>query len=602
MCGIAGIVSCEPVQDLEARLRRMQASLLHRGPDDRDVRAAPDGRAGLAHTRLAIIDLSAAARQPMASQDGRLRIVLNGEIYNYRQIRADLEAQGMRFRTSSDTEVLLAAYAKHGPRCVDLLRGMFAFAIRDELEGTLFLARDPFGIKPLYYGIAGTTLVFASEVRAMLESGLFARRLCPRGLHGYLVSGSVPEPWTIVDNLRMLPAGCTALWDGTRLSVENYWDVGFNACEMEGGEAVERTRRALGDSIAHHFVSDVPVGVFLSGGIDSTAIVAIARKQQDGPLHTFSIGIEGGDGSEAPLARQTAVHFGTRHSEQVLTADGARQLFDTFRENVDQPTIDGFNTFCISSFARAEGVKVCLSGLGGDELFNGYPSFQKARRIVRWRSRLGALHGVGTMGGRVLERTAPTARLRRMGAFLQEPNAPASVVRLLRGVFSNREARELVAHFSGAAWEEAAAEPAHPRPDAEVLDEVSAHELTWYMRNQLLRDSDVMSMAVGLELRVPLVDRMLFEEIRRIPARHRLARGKALLVQAVPELPPWVLNRPKRGFLMPFDRWFRDAWTGMFPALPRRLDIPLTSWYRRWSVGLLQSWMARNGFETPSDR
>ena len=543
----------------------------------------------LAHARLAILDLSPAGHQPMSTPDGRFTIVFNGEIYNYRELREPLQKDGVVFRSNSDTEVVLRAYGAYGAECVAKLRGMFSFAVWDERERTCLLARDPFGIKPLYFHEANGQLVFASEVRALLASGLVRRELDPQGLHGYFRTGSVPEPRTLLRGVRCLEAGHLAIWQAGRLQTRRYWELRFQPEAVAAPEAARTVRQALLDSVAHHFISDVPVGVFLSGGIDSTALVGLARTVGRAYLHTYSIAFPGTPGDEGGLAQRTAAHFGTTHHEWRLDAAAGRQLFSQYLQVMDQPSIDGLNTFTVSKFARDQGMKVVLSGLGGDELFGGYKSFREVPRLARLNRRL-RLTGPVRAGVRAVLRRARRPQLRRLGEMLGQPARLDTAYAALRGTFTAAEATVLTRHYTG---EEVVNDfsseelPTDPTPE----DTVSRLELTRYMRNQLLRDSDVMSMAHGLELRVPFLDLPLMDTLTRIPSSTRLQPGKRFLLQAVPEVPDWIANQPKRGFLFPFDQWLGTEWREVFGALDRTCPVPTQTWYRKWAIFVLERWM-----------
>jgi len=589
MCGIAGILNASALPGSVTALPRMLTALRHRGPDDQGCFHSPGGDAVLAHARLAILDLSPAGHQPMSTPDGRFTIVFNGEIYNYRELREPLQKDGVVFRSNSDTEVVLRAYGAYGAECVAKLRGMFSFAVWDERERTCLLARDPFGIKPLYFHEANGQLVFASEVRALLASGLVRRELDPQGLHGYFRTGSVPEPRTLLRGVRCLEAGHLAIWQAGRLQTRRYWELRFQPEAVAAPEAARTVRQALLDSVAHHFISDVPVGVFLSGGIDSTALVGLARTVGRADLHTYSIAFPGTPGDEGGLAQRTAAHFGTTHHEWRLDAAAGRQLFSQYLQVMDQPSIDGLNTFTVSKFARDQGMKVVLSGLGGDELFGGYKSFREVPRLARLNRRL-RLTGPVRAGVRAVLRRARRPQLRRLGEMLGQPARLDTAYAALRGTFTAAEATVLTRHYTG---EEVVNDfsseelPTDPTPE----DTVSRLELTRYMRNQLLRDSDVMSMAHGLELRVPFLDLPLMDTLTRIPSSTRLQPGKRFLLQAVPEVPDWIANQPKRGFLFPFDQWLGTEWREVFGALDRTCPVPTQTWYRKWAIFVLERWM-----------
>lgn len=595
MCGIAGILdkSLGPREELQARLEALNATQRHRGPDDQGTWISQQGHAGLAHVRLSILDLSPAGHQPMRSADGRWVICFNGEIYNFRELREELERDGLGFRTRSDTEVLLRLYERDGAAMVERLRGMFAFCIWDEREQTAFLARDPMGIKPLYYLRRGGLLAFASEVRTLRKSGLAGRELDGAALVRYFESGSVAEPDTLLKDVRCLPAGHTLTWRAGETEIRRFWKLGFGSEETGEAEAIDRVHAALLDSVRHHFVSDVPVGVFLSGGIDSTAVLALAIAAGQRDLETFSIGVDDVGLDESSAAARTAAHFSTRHHELRLDASAMAASFPRFLASMDQPSIDGFNTFTVAGFAREQGMKVVLSGLGGDELFGGYPSFEKVPRLA-WLARV--LDGVPGMrsGAALLERHLPRPQWRRAAGLLTGEPTMTRAWQAFRGVFSPQEARMLASRYAGELnWVESGREM-NELAASDERDQVSELELSRYMRNQLLKDSDVMSMAHGLELRVPLVDRALFESVSGIPARLRLQPGKRLLVKAVPELPTWTTEAPKRGFLFPYKKWLDSEWGGAFKDVAGRLPVSKPSWYQLWSVFMLERWLKRD--------
>jgi asparagine synthase (glutamine-hydrolysing) len=591
MCGIAGILTHSAAHaNLDSLIQRMQQALHHRGPDDRGIFMAPDRQAAIAHTRLSILDLSSAGHQPMSTADGRYWITFNGEIYNFQALRQTLIAKGETFQSHTDTEVILRLYQRLGRDCVHALRGMFAFAIWDNHEKTCFLARDPLGIKPLYYWQSGSTLVFASELKSILATHLPARRLSVDGLYGYLTSGSVPEPHTLIEGISCLEAGHWLHWQAGECSQQRYWSMDFTPGAIAQPEAIQIVRDALIDSVQHHFVSDVPVGIFLSGGIDSTAVVALARQTQTQDLRTYSIAFEEERWNEGEVAQKVAHHFDTEHTEYVLTPTLGRELLPQFLKTLDQPTIDGFNSFCVSQLARKDGTRVVLSGLGGDELFGGYLSFQKVPQMVRMGQTLQGLGALHTTVGMGLERWGTSNRTRRLGDWLQQAPTTASAYGCVRGIFSHGEACTLLRQYIGDATLPNRNRLPCPASLPSLTDEVSWLELNRYMRNQLLRDSDVMSMAWGLELRTPFVDRALLEAITPIPSNIRLATGKQLLIQAVPELPDWVVNRPKQPFAFPFDRWLAGDWQSALPDVQATPNIPLHPWSRRWSLSILNHW------------
>ncbi len=617
MCGIAGLLGAEPGDFAE----RILPALEHRGPDDAGV--WKEASSCLVHTRLAILDLSPSGHQPMASPCGRWRIVFNGEIYNHSELRKRLEAEGHRFRSSGDTDVLLAWMASRGPEGLQALRGMFAFALLDTHSGTALLARDPHGIKPLYYHRAKSgELIFASELRALLRSGRVQRQPDTAAIAAYLASGSVPEPATLVAGVQRLQAGHWLRWESGRITVQP-WHPLPEALDLpaqrdsaslvaDQPSAVRLCREALQDSLEAHLVSDVPVGLFLSAGLDSASLLALAPPG----LHTFTIGF-GEPGSEvfdeAEPAAAIATQFAAIHTPLTLRASQARGWLPEFLASQDQPSIDGFNTWCVSRLASAGGLKVALSGLGGDELFGGYPSFQAVPRLHRWHRRLGPMagagswilgHGPGSQGH----------KRQRLAALLQAPPSLEAAYRCQRGQFTPPEVGALLRH-----WDLASASPApmarsetasllHPRdqegPPGHLVPEeaVAWLEGCRYLRNQLLPDSDVMAMAHALELRLPFVDATLQRRLAAVAPGLRLAAGKALLQASVPELPAWFTQRPKQGFRFPFQLWLDDPSSGLnlrVPSTPDGLD--LGPWYRRWSLMVLAEWLRTHlAIELPS--
>jgi asparagine synthase (glutamine-hydrolysing) len=599
MCGIAGIVGGPaPIERIEATLRGLVRDLHHRGPDDNGIWIAPKRDAGLCATRLAILDLSPAGHQPMSSTDGRYTIVFNGEIFNFRELRQQLLEQGSQFRSKSDTEVVLQLYLSLGAACVSKLRGMFAFAVWDSKEKTCLLARDPLGIKPLYYFAdeARGELLFSSELKSLLRTGRIPKRLCDLGLYGFFRSGSVPEPFTLIEGVRCLEAGAVIFWERGAAKHHRYWQLGFEGFDealSSEVKAAEATRAALLDSVAHHFVSDVPVGVFLSGGLDSTALIALARiTGQQGQLRTFSVGTDDESSNEAGLASRTAEHFGTEHAELSLTAAKAKELFPEFLQAIDQPTVNGFNTFAVSKLAHQANMKVVLSGLGADEIFGGYPSFQRLPTMITARKRFDRIP-FGKSIVRGIGRQLLSNRWSRLAEFLAGPGTLVSAYRSLRGIFTMEQSNRLVTHYTGLRQElvdEMLTAPEFSHSEC-MADRVSRMEIELYMRNQLLRDSDVMSMANELELRVPFVDQCLIEILAKVPVDIRIHNRKKLLLEAVPEIPSWIAELPKRGFSLPFQQWRARDW---FPRSSNGRTPPTVagnSWYQHWTISILETWL-----------
>ena len=595
MCGFAALYSyaADAPPASSVALAAINEAMVRRGPDGEGMWMSEDKRVGLAHRRLAIIDLSSAAAQPMMleSPQGRVHISYNGEIYNFRALRKELEATGARFTTNSDTEVLLHLYQRHGRAMTTRLRGMFAFAIWDESRQGMLLGRDGFGIKPLYYMDDGKTFSAASQVKALL-AGLKAQgRARPdfdaAGHVGFFLFGSIPEPHTLYKNIRALPAGST-LWIDERGPgrPEIFFDVSDSlAAASENGADVDLAE-ALRDSVRHHFVADVPVGVFLSSGLDSATLVGLSSELQGAGLDTLTLGFEEFKGSandEVPLAATIAATYGTRqHSVRVAGKDFAADLDDLLRA-MDQPSIDGVNTYFVAKAAAAEGLKVAISGLGGDELFAGYDSFSQIPALV---GGLGAIPGIGGIGRVLRALSAPLA-----GTVLS-PKAPGlfeyasgfgDAYLLRRALFMPWELAQVM--DADMAREGLAILNARGRLDAcqakikAPKAKVAALEMAWYMRNQLLRDADWAGMAHGLEIRVPLVDVELFARLSGAIARGQGPGKQAMAATPLKPLPEQVLNRPKSGFFVPV-----RAWLGAGEAKERG--------YRGWAKKVYQAQIA----------
>jgi asparagine synthase (glutamine-hydrolysing) len=559
MCGIVGLVAHTP----EEVLQRMIEAVSHRGPDGQGEFYDEAKSVALGHRRLAIIDLSEAGRQPMCYAN-RYWITFNGEIYNYQDLRAELIRLGYRFDTQTDTEVVLAAYAHWHERCVDPLRGMFAFAIYDSENDRIFLARDRFGIKPLYYCERQGAIVFASELKALLASGLIARRVDHQSVWDYLSLGSVPQPRTILADVRVLPPGhyATGLL-GQDLTLQRYWDIAATAArDFPNGrrlnfvEAAQRLRIMLEEATRFHLVADVPVGAFLSGGMDSTTVVGLMSQFTSHPIRTFSVGFEDRFESlnELSWARQAAECFGTDHSEVIVTGTDIGREYDRLVTAIDQPSLDGTNSFFVSG-AACRGVKVALSGLGGDELLAGYPHMrQLARAAAEDTNR--PMWSRASLG--LLAKLPRHERLNRWRfAGMSQVERYASI----RNLASEQAKHDLTGPAFGArpAW----------LPTSRIYEQLldiefdtlaqsSYIEVNGYLANTLLRDVDAVSMAHSLEVRPVLLDHRLAEFVFSLSSAVKLAGAtpKAVLAQAVKDLvPAAILNRPKQGFEMPLGAW-----------------------------------------------
>jgi asparagine synthase (glutamine-hydrolysing) len=626
MCGIAGAFA---PRDMLAEVRRMTDAVAHRGPDDAGVAAlrARDGEpcGAFGHRRLSILDLSSAGHQPMTTSSGRFTLVFNGEIYNFLPLRAELEAEGIEFRSGSDTEVLLLGLAAHGQSFLRRLRGMFAFAFWDAEERRGLLVRDPFGIKPLYIAETDGAVLFASELRAVLASGRVPAVLNREAMMSFLATGSVAEPISMIAGIRALPAGTLveiAIRDGRAVvgAETLYRESPLDAAEEQitsGPSAARRVREALRDSMDHHLVSDVPVGFFLSGGIDSSALVGIGSELSSSALNTFTVTFAEQEYSEAGPARAVAERFGTRHQEILLSGRDLLSALPAMFSRMDQPSIDGLNSYVVSRAVREHGIKVVLSGLGGDELFGGYPSFRRAKRLRNvWPALAPFRRSLAWFASLRSDLRAGKLREMVMGG---SPALGACLAS--RMLFSDSQVSDLLG-----------GSPTVARPDApatlSLLQQVTWYEATAYMRNTLLRDGDTFSMAHGLELRVPFVDLEVARAAMSIDDRLKLAPGhsKPVLVAAVRDLlPREVWDRPKQGFTLPLDRWmrvelhqeieaiFNSPWVdalGMDAQALRRTWTQFQTrsggitWSRPWALYTLLRWARDNDavLEDPVDR
>jgi asparagine synthase (glutamine-hydrolysing) len=544
-----------------------------RGPDGKGLWVSKSGTIGLGHRRLAIIDLSRTGAQPMATEDGLLRITYNGEIYNYKALRRKLESRGYRFRSNSDTEVLLHLYREYGQAMTEHLRGMYAFALWDKKKSGLFLVRDPFGIKPLYYADDGHTIRAASQVKTLLVAGGADTSLDPAGHVGFFLWGYLPEPFTLYKGIRALPAGKT-LWvakGDTRPKQKIFCDVAQEIAQplvrnfsMTYEEVAEALGEALRDSVHHHMVSDVPVGVFLSAGLDSTSIAALAAGCTGGePLRTFTLGFieyRETQNDETPLAETAARALGAHHETGwVLGKDFAKDLEKIFTA-MDQPTIDGVNTYFVSKAAAQAGLKVVLSGLGGDELLGGYPSFKHIPKIIKVGT---PFHAIGRLFRSISEPVIRRFTSPKYAGIFEYGGSMGGAYLLRRGLYMPWELPDILdPDIVCEGWKQLApvARINYTIPKgAAAFSAISALESTWYMRNMLLRDSDWAGMAHSLEIRVPLVDLVLMRVLAPL-MKHNQRPDKKLLAQcAWPEGPPRVLlNRAKTCFSIPIRQWLLE--------------------------------------------
>jgi asparagine synthase (glutamine-hydrolysing) len=574
MCGLVVVLAYGGDRVDAAELVRIRDAMVTRGPDGAGCWISPDRRIGLGHRRLSLLDLSEAGAQPMANQDGSLRVVFNGEIYNHEELRHSLEAHGFVFHSATDTEVLLHLYAAKGERMVDDLRGMYAFVLWDERRRRIFAARDPLGIKPLYYADDGATLRIASQVKALIAGGAISSHRDPAGQVGFLLWGYVPEPFSTYRAISALPAGAFLVAEnGQRATIHHFCRIEDEAAtaaanfdsDSEAKKLRERLRAVIADSVRRHLFADVPVGIFLSAGLDSTVVTALATESPNSRLNTITLGFREYRGSkrdETTLAQVVASLYGTFHQTRWVTRSDFRHDLDKVVAAMDQPSIDGVNTYFVAKATSETGLKAALSGIGGDELFGGYPSFAQVPLMV------------GTLAG------APLAKLGRALRFASAP---------LLGRFTSSKYAGLLEYggrWGGAyllrralfmPWEipqildPGAANEGWQRLEMESRLEntvsgiespfarVSALEVIWYMRNQLLRDADWAGMAHSIEIRTPLADIEVLRAVLPIAARGALRPHKRDLAELPSKpLPRTIVERSKMGFVVPVQEWLSE--------------------------------------------
>jgi asparagine synthase (glutamine-hydrolysing) len=567
MCGIAGFVTTHespPAAERAAVLDRMCRIITHRGPDDQGTMI--NGPAALGMRRLSIIDLSG-GHQPISGEDGSVTIVFNGEVYNYRELQQDLEQRGHRFQTHSDTEAIVHAYEEFGTRCVEYLRGMFAFAIWDSKRRELFLARDRVGKKPLYYTLTMRgTLVFGSELKTLLQHPEVSAEIDPTALDAYLTLGYVPDPLCILRGIHKLPPAHVLTFANNEVSVTQYWDFPFeqdDTASRSADDYLEELRALLDEAVRIRLIADVPLGAFLSGGVDSSAVVGLMTRHSERPVKTFSIGFNEDSYDELKYARIAAEHFGTEHHEFIVTPDIC-QVVDELAWHFDEPFADpsALPTYMVSKLAR-EHVTVALSGDGGDELFAGYTrylvdqqraGFERVPRAVRagllrpisqrlphsaWGRNY--LHNVSLDSvDRFLDSVSVFTNLTKRALYKPEFRA-----QLQNEEYSSQRFRSLAERVR----------------TGDPLDVLLYLDSKTYLPGDILTKVDRMSMAVSLEARAPLLDHKLIEFVARIPAALKL-RGtetKHIFKRAIADfVPPEILHRAKQGFGVPIQQWINE--------------------------------------------
>ncbi len=624
MCGICGILGLEDKEKATGCIARMNTAIAHRGPDDAGTLV--ENGIALGHRRLSIIDLSANGHQPMTSQDGRLTIVYNGELYNYRTLRLELQranandknAAPYPFKTQTDTEVILAAYLRWGTDCLKYFNGMFAFAIWDKQKQELFIARDRLGIKPLYFWNDGKTFAFASELRAVLASDLFQRNIDVAALHDYVVYQTVHAPHTIVENVKMLLPGHYVLLKKEDLqkgiSQYKYWsllDIPVQKPEKAYTDICTDVQHLLFSAVEMRLVADVPFGAFLSGGIDSSIIVAIMSKVMSRKVKTFSVSFDESAFNEAPFSQQIAKHYNTEHSDIKLSVKTCLDKLPKALSSMDHPSGDGINSYIVSEATRHAGVTMALSGLGGDELFAGYPLFKRLEKLERMKWMAGFPKFMLAWPAALYSKLRPSPASSKLVDLCNLPNWNLdNTYHLTRETVSQKEAMELLSYPTSLARQ------TEFNSQHQLLSRISTAELSNYLPDILLRDTDQMSMDHALEVRVPFLDYKLVEYVLGLcdKVKYPVTPKKLLTDSTKGLLPDNIINRPKMGFTFPWKEWMKTELNSFcddqIKSLGRRnsfnnekvLDLwnkfrnnsPTTPWYKIWHLVVLENWMQEN--------
>lgn len=567
MCGIAGI-SGFSAEDSSSALKKMLFSIAHRGPDDEGILV--DDLLAIGHRRLSIIDVSQLGHQPMGIKNDKVWIVYNGEIYNFQAIRKQLIQKGYHFRSETDTEVLLHGYQEWGIDVLSHLNGMFAFAIYDKLKQCLLVARDRLGIKPLYYSILpDNRLVFASEIRALLASNLIPPKLNEKAISTFLQYQSVPAPNTLIRGIDMLLPGQYILKNRSGITKSKYWNLAVSGDPISNlkEKPTKNIRKLLVSAVEKRMIADVPLGAFLSGGIDSSLIVAIMSRITKQPVKTFTVAFEDHKFQDGHYSKIVADQFKTSHTELKLSFEDVLDQIPEAISAQDHPSGDGINTYLVSKAARKDGLTVALSGLGSDELFAGYAGFQRVYRQQKnqifWKL---VPPGIRKEFGQLIENKASNIKIRKIGQMIQTSGKIAEVYPLTRQFFSPQQSQFILSQNSNYYTIDLYSRLlsdllANRKKNSDhVISQISNAELRTYMHDVLLRDTDQMSMSNSLEVRVPFLDHQLVEYVLQLPDKYKFKKKqtKALLLETFKDLlPDKVIDRPKQGFIMPFDDWMK---------------------------------------------
>ncbi len=622
MCGICGIISFEPHSlgnPFIKKVEKMNSALAHRGPDDKGLWF--NDTLALGHTRLSIIDLSEAGHQPMKSENAHSVITFNGEIYNYLDLKKN--TPDYNYTGKSDTETLLAAYQKDGVEMLKHLNGMFAFAIWDEENKTLLLARDQIGIKPLYYFVNENYLIFASEIRALLASELIPRKLNRDSLDEYLAHQTVYAPNTLIKDISvLLPGHFIEVKNGSFIE-KSFWtfEENLKPQPLNRKETEKAVRQKLRASVERQMMSDVPFGAFLSGGIDSSVIVGLMREVNSGDIDTFTVSFAEKQFDESQFARTVSERFNTKHHEIKLSPSDFLADLPNALDALDHPSGDAINTYIVAKATREEGIKMALSGLGGDELFAGYPIFKQSAQLQKLKILNTIPKSVRKLSGSILKTISPSVKTQKIANVLGlDSISPSSAYSIFREIFNTQQRSDLLTYFSKSTKKNDERHIDGFNSDSfdnsSLFSQISIAEISGYMQNVLLRDSDQMTMASALELRVPLLDVELIELVLSIPDVHKNGVGsKPLLTACVSDLiPTTFFDRPKMGFVLPFENWMRNELSEFceiyLKLLAQRIEFQnntilnlwqtfisnknSVSWSRLWTLVALSHWLNKN--------
>lgn len=616
MCGINGIYGLMDEFRTRDLLVHMNSRLAHRGPDSQGILTRPG--IGLGHRRLSIIDLTENGRQPMAGSGNSVFITYNGEIYNFQKLKKI--CAGYEFKTDTDTEVILALYEKYGTSCFEMLDGMFSLALWDDRSKKLILARDRMGKKPLYYTWQNGVFIFSSEIRGLLGSSLIKPVVSSAALADYLQYQTVYSPDTILEGVKSIPAGHFAVISNGIMDMKRYWSIDRakdkHALTGPYDKVVKQTRELFFTAVEKRLISDVPLGAFLSGGVDSSCVVAAMSKISPGEVKTFNIYFENEEFSENQYAELVASKFRTEHHAIKLEPEDFLGELTAALDAMDHPGVDGLNTYVVSKYTKQAGITVALSGLGGDELFGGYPVFKYLKTLNRWRILGKTPVFMRKNMAKILEKRLPVSQRMRLMQLAELKKWDLNALYpVFRTVFSNEELRQYGIHPSDMGYLGLDSDNSQ-----KILSEISIAESKTYLENVLLRDADQMGMAHSLEIRVPFLDKDLVEFVFSLPDDFKpLKPSKKLLIDALGDLlPPETWNRKKMGFTLPWKHWINNelrtfceeniAYLQQFGALNsgylQKLSQSLESeknesWYKVWNVVVLAYWLRKNnaGFE-----